>query len=81
MYIIENSFVYQVEKTEHFEVKAGIGQETRIELISENDVEKLYEYQKLTEKSIRRTKVGLSYLKNYPSRKLKLKSLKDCLIV
>lgn len=46
MYIIENSFVYQVEKTEHFEVKAGIGQETRIELISENDVEKIYEYQK-----------------------------------
>lgn len=46
MYIIEDSYVYQVEKTEHFEVKAGIGQETRIELISENDVEKLYEYQK-----------------------------------
>ena len=46
MYIIEDSFVYQVEKSEHFEVKAGIGQETRIELISENDVEKLYEYQK-----------------------------------
>ena len=46
MYIIENSFVYQVEKSEHFEVKAGIGQETRIELISENDVEKIYEYQK-----------------------------------
>ena len=46
MYIIENSFVYQVEKTEHFEVKAGIGQEKRIELISENDVEKIYEYQK-----------------------------------
>ena len=46
MYIIEDSFVYQVEKTEHFEVKAGIGRETRIELISENDDEKLYEYQK-----------------------------------
>lgn len=46
MYIIEDSFVYQIEKTEHFEVKAGIGQETRIELISENDVEKIYEYQK-----------------------------------
>lgn len=46
MYIIEDSFVYQVEKSEHFEVKAGIGQETRIELISENDVEKIYECQK-----------------------------------
>lgn len=46
MYIIEDSFVYQIEKTEHFEVKAGIGSETRIELISENDVEKIYEYQK-----------------------------------
>lgn len=46
MYIIEDSFVYQIEKTEHFEIKAGIGQETRIELISENDVEKIYEYQK-----------------------------------
>ena len=46
MYIIEDSFVYQVEKTEHFEVKAGVGQETRIELISENEVEKIYECQK-----------------------------------
>lgn len=46
MYIIEDSYVYQVEKTEHFEVKAGIGQEKRVELISENDVEKIYEYQK-----------------------------------
>lgn len=46
MYIIEDSFVYQIDKTKHFEVKAGIGQETRIELISENDVEKIYEYQK-----------------------------------
>lgn len=46
MYIIEDSFVYQIEKTEHFEVKAGIGHETRIELIAENDVEKLYECQK-----------------------------------
>ena len=46
MYIIEDSYVYQVEKTEHFEVKAGIGQETRIELISEDDVEKIYECQK-----------------------------------
>ena len=46
MYIIEDSFVYQVEKTEHFEVKAGIGQEKRIELISEDDVERIYECQK-----------------------------------
>lgn len=46
MYIIEDSFVYQVEKTEHFEIKAGIGQEIRIELISEDDEEKVYECQK-----------------------------------
>lgn len=46
MYIIEDSFVYQVEKSEHFEVKAGIGRETRIELISEDDEGKVYEYQK-----------------------------------
>ena len=46
MYIIEDSFVYQVEKSEHFEVKAGIGQETRIELISEGDTGKVYECQK-----------------------------------
>lgn len=46
MYIIEDSFVYQVEKSEHFEIKAGIGQEKRIELISEDDVEKIYECQK-----------------------------------
>ena len=45
MYIIENSFVYQFEKTEHFEIKAGIGQEKRVELISEDDVEKIYECQ------------------------------------
>lgn len=46
MYIIEDSFVYQFEKTEHFEIKAGIGQEKRVELISEDDVGKIYEYQK-----------------------------------
>ena len=46
MYIIEDSFVYQVEKTEHFEIKAGIGQEKRVELISEDDEEKVYECQK-----------------------------------
>lgn len=46
MYIIEDSFVYQVEKSEHFKIKAGIGQEKRIELISEDDVEKIYECQK-----------------------------------
>ena len=46
MYIIEDSFVYQVEKNEHFEVKAGIGQEKRVELISEDDVGQLYECQK-----------------------------------
>ena len=46
MYIIEDSFVYQIEKTEHFEVKAGIGQEKRVELISEDDVGQLYECQK-----------------------------------
>ena len=47
MYIIEDSFVYQIEKTEHFEVKAGIGQEKRVELISEDDVGQLYECQKV----------------------------------
>ena len=46
MYIIEDSYVYQVEKTERFEVKAGIGQEKRVELISEDDVGQLYECQK-----------------------------------
>lgn len=46
MYIIENNFVYQVEKTEHFEIKAGIGKEKKIELISETDTEKIYECQK-----------------------------------
>ena len=46
MYIIENNFVYQVEKTERFEIKAGIGQEKKIELISETDTEKIYECQK-----------------------------------
>ena len=46
MYIIENNFVYQVEKAERFEIKAGIGQEKKIELISETDTEKIYECQK-----------------------------------
>ena len=46
MYIIEDSFVYQVEKNERFEIKAGIGQEKRVELISEDDEEKVYECQK-----------------------------------
>ena len=46
MYIIENNFVYQVEKTEHFEIKSGIGQEKKIEFVSETDTEKFYECQK-----------------------------------
>ena len=46
MYIIEDSFVYHVEKTEHFEVKAGIGKEKKIELVSETETEKVYECQK-----------------------------------
>ena len=46
MYIIENEFVYQVEKTEHFEIKAGIGKEKKIELVSETETEKVYECQK-----------------------------------
>ena len=43
MYIIEDSFVYQVEKTERFEVKAGIGPEKRLKLISEDETVKNYE--------------------------------------
>lgn len=46
MYIIENEFVYQVEKTEHFEIKYGIGKEKKLELVSETDTEKIYECQK-----------------------------------
>ena len=46
MYIIEDSFVYHVEKTEHFEVKAGIGKEKKIKLVSEIETEKVYECQK-----------------------------------
>ena len=46
MYIIEDSFVYHVEKTEHFEVKAGIGKEKKIKLVSETETEKVYECQK-----------------------------------
>lgn len=45
MYIIENEFVYQVEKTENFEIKAGIGKEKKLELVSETDTEKTYECQ------------------------------------
>ena len=48
MYIIEDSFVYQVEKTEHFEVKAGIGPEKRLELISEDKTVKNYEWQQFS---------------------------------
>lgn len=46
MYIVEDSFVYHVEKTEHFEVKAGIGKEKKIKLVSETETEKVYECQK-----------------------------------
>ena len=45
MYIIEKSFVYQIEKREKSEVKVGIGAERRIELISENETEKAYQCQ------------------------------------
>lgn len=45
MYLIEKSFVYQIEKKEKSEVKVGIGAERRIELISENEAEKAYQCQ------------------------------------
>lgn len=48
MYIIEDSFVYQVEKTEYFEVKTGIGPEKRLELISEDKTVKNYEWQQFS---------------------------------
>lgn len=45
MYLIENSFIYLIEKREKSEVKVGIGSERRIELIFENEVEKVYQCQ------------------------------------
>lgn len=46
MHIIEDSFVYKIEKTGHFEIKVGIGQEKKIELVLETETEKVYECQK-----------------------------------
>ena len=40
MYIIEKSFVYKLEQTQNSELKAGIGAERRVELVSENETEK-----------------------------------------
>lgn len=48
MYIIDKSFVYQIEKTEHYEIKAGIGPVKRLELISEDETVKNYELQQFS---------------------------------
>lgn len=48
MNIIEDSFVYKVEKTEYFEIKTGIGPEKRLELISEDKTVKNYEWQQFS---------------------------------
>ena len=48
MYIIDESFVYQIEKTEHYEIKAGIGPVKRLELIFEDETVKNYEWQKFS---------------------------------
>ena len=48
MYIIDKSFVYQIEKTEHYEIKAGIGPVKRLELIFEDETVKNYEWQKFS---------------------------------
>ena len=45
MYIIEKSFVYKLEQTQNSELKAGIGAERRVELVSENETEKVYQCQ------------------------------------
>ena len=47
-YIIEDAFVYQIEKTEHYEIKAGIGPAKRLELIFEDETVKNYEWQQFS---------------------------------
>lgn len=45
-YIIENELVYRIEQIGSAEIKASIGSEKRLELISESDTEKVYQWQK-----------------------------------
>ena len=45
-YIQENSFIYCVEQIGKAEIKSGIGNDKRLELISENNAEKIYQWQK-----------------------------------
>lgn len=45
-YIQENGFIYCVEQIGKAEIKSGIGNDKRLELISENNTEKIYQWQK-----------------------------------
>lgn len=45
-YIQENGFIYCVEQIGKAEIKSGIGNDKRLELISENNAEKIYQWQK-----------------------------------
>ena len=45
-YTIENNFVYRTEKIGNAEIKSGMGSEKKLELISESDAEKVYQWQK-----------------------------------
>ena len=50
-YVIENETVYSLEQIGSAEIKASIGLEKRLWLISESDTEKVYQWQKFnTEK-------------------------------
>ena len=45
-YVIEDEAVYSIEQIGRAEIKASIGSEKRLELISESDKEKVYQWQK-----------------------------------
>lgn len=45
-YVIENQTVHSIERIGSAKIKANIGSEKRIELISENNTEKIYQWQK-----------------------------------
>lgn len=45
-FVIENEIVYRIERIGRAEIKTSIGSAKRLELISESDKEKVYQWQK-----------------------------------
>ena len=73
-YIQENGFIYCVEQIGKAEIKSGIGNDKRLELISENNAEKIYQWQKF---DIEKGRIVV--IKELSESEVKIKELEDTL--